>query len=133
MPLAVLIALSLHALAAVFWVGTTFTLARTGGIGGERLFRPQMGAATLAVLTGSYVWHLLHEGSFGPSEQVLAVGVVAALIAAGVQGALAGPASRRLRAGHDEAAARSRLALAQRVTAVLLAVTLVCMVIARDV
>ena len=52
MQIALIIALSLHILSAVFWAGTSFTLARTGGAGGEQLFRPQMGAAVIAVLTG---------------------------------------------------------------------------------
>ena len=74
MQIALIIALSLHILSAVFWAGTSFTLARTGGAGGELLFRPQMGAAVIAVLTGLYLGHLAHGGAFGPAEQVLAAG-----------------------------------------------------------
>src|SRR5260370_13175322 len=91
MQIALIIALSLHILSSVFWAGTSFTLARTGGAGGERLFRPQMGAAVVAVLTGGYLGHLAHAGAFGTAEQVLAVGALAPLVAAGVQGALGGP------------------------------------------
>jgi uncharacterized membrane protein len=132
MQIALIIALSLHILSSVFWAGTSFTLARTGGVGGDRLFRPQMGAATIAVLTGGYLGHLVHAGSFGAAEQILAVGALAALIAAGVQGAIGGRAIRSLRAGTaDEAGARSRIATAQRVAAALLAVTAVCMGAAR--
>jgi hypothetical protein len=132
MQIALITALSLHILAAVFWAGTSFTLARTGGAGGEQLFRPQMGAAVIAVLTGGYLWHLAHDGAFGPAEKVLMVGAVAALIAAGVQGAIGGRAIRSLRSGNaDEAGARSRLAIAQRIAAALLAVTAVCMAAAR--
>jgi hypothetical protein len=132
MQIALIIALSLHILSSVFWAGTSFTLARTGGVGGDRLFRPQMGAATIAVLTGGYLGHLVHAGSFGPAEQILTVGALAALIAAGVQGAIGGRAIRSLRAGTaDEAGARSRIATAQRVAAALLAVTAVCMGAAR--
>jgi hypothetical protein len=132
MLIALIIALSLHILSSVFWAGTSFTLARTGGIGGELLFRPQMGAATIAVLSGGYLGHLAHAGSFGTAEQILAVGALAALVAAGVQGAVGGRAIRSLRAGTgDEAGARSRIATAQRVAAVLLAVTAVCMGAAR--
>jgi uncharacterized membrane protein len=132
MLIALIIALSLHILSSVFWAGTSFTLARTGGIGGELLFRPQMGAATIAVLSGGYLGHLAHAGSFGTAEQILAVGALAALVAAGVQGAVGGRAIRSLRAGtSDEAGARSRIATAQRVAAVLLAVTAVCMGAAR--
>ena len=52
MQLLFIIALSLHILAATFWAGATFTLARTNGEGAEKLLRPQMGAAVLAALTG---------------------------------------------------------------------------------
>ena len=132
MQIALIIALSLHILSSVFWAGTSFTLARTGGVGGELLFRPQMGAATIAVLSGGYLGHLAHAGSFGTAEQILAVGALAALVAAGVQGAIGGRAIRSLRAGTgNEAGARSRIATAQRVAAVLLAVTAVCMGAAR--
>jgi len=50
MQIALIVALSLHILSSVFWAGTSFVLARTGGIGGEQLFRPQMGAAVIAVV-----------------------------------------------------------------------------------
>jgi uncharacterized membrane protein len=132
MQIALIIALSLHILSSVFWAGTSFTLAQTGGVGGELLFRPQMGAATIAVLSGGYLGHLAHAGSFGTAEQILAVGALAALVAAGVQGAIGGRAIRSLRAGTaDEAGARSRVATAQRIAAVLLALTAVCMGAAR--
>ena len=128
MQAALIIALSLHILSSVFWAGTSFTLARTGGASGEQLFRPQMGAAVVAVLTGGYLGHLAHAGAFGTTEQVLALGAIAALVAAGVQGAVGGRAIRNLRSGTvDEAAARSRIATAQRIAAALLAVTAVCM------
>jgi hypothetical protein len=54
------------------------------------------------------------------------------LVAAAVQGAIGGRAIRSLRNGKaDEADARSRIATAQRVAALLLAVTAVCMGAAR--
>ena len=83
-------ALSLHVLAAVFWAGTTFTLARTAGSGSDRLFGPQMGAASVAVLTGVYLWLRAHERAFGPSEQFLRVGALCALVAFAVQAIVAG-------------------------------------------
>ncbi len=132
MQIALIITLSLHVLASVFWAGTSFALARTGGVGGEQLFRPQMAAAVIAVLTGGYLGHLVHAGTFGTAEQVLAIGALAALVAAGVQGAIGGGAIRSLHVGKtDEASARSRIATAQRIAAVLLAVTAVCMAAAR--
>ena len=132
MPATFIAAISLHVLTAMFWAGTSFTLARTGGVGGEQLFRPQMGAATIAILVGGYLWHASHAGAFGTAEWVLALGAVCAIIAAGVQGAMSGPAIRSLRAGAtNEAAARRRIALAQRVGSGLLSVTVVCMVASR--
>ena len=97
MPLLVLVILSLHILAATFWAGTSFTLARTGGAAGEILFRPQMGAALIAVLAGGYLWHELHAGGFGTDEQVLGLGALCALVAAGVQGMVSGRAVSALR------------------------------------
>jgi hypothetical protein len=132
MQLILIIGLSLHVLAAVFWAGTSFTLARTDGAGAEQLFRPQMGAAVVTVLTGGYLWGQLHRNMFHAPEQLLAVGVVCAFVAAGVQGAIVGSIVRKLSKGEVAGVtARSRIALAQRISAGLLAVTIVCMVTAR--
>ena len=132
MQIPLIITLSLHVLSSVFWAGSSFTLARTGGLGGEKLFRPQMGAAVITVLTGAYLGHLVHAGAFGTAEKILAVGAFTALVAAGVQGAVGGRAIRSLSSGTaDEAGARSRIAVAQRIAAVLLAVTALCMGAAR--
>jgi hypothetical protein len=129
---ALMIALPLHILAAVFWAGSTFALARTAGSGSERLFGPQMGAAAVAVLTGAYLWRLLHEGSFGAMEQFLAAGAACALVAVAVQAVMAGGALRKLRKrGNDEPILRSRVAVAHRIAAVLLAVATVSMAAAR--
>ena len=132
MQIALVIALSLHVLSSVFWAGSSFTLARTGGASGELLFGPQMGAAVIAMLTGGYLGHLVHSGAFGTGEKILAAGALGALIAAGVQAAIGGPAIRALRnRTADAIAARSRIATAQRVAAALLAVTAICMGAAR--
>jgi len=128
MQIALVIVLSLHVLSSVFWAGSSFTLARTGGAGGELLFGPQMGAAGVAILTGGYLGHLVHAGTFGTAETILAVGAFCALVAAGVQVSIGGRAIRTLRNGTvDGPAARSRIATAQRVAAALLAVTALCM------
>ena len=132
MQIPLIITLSLHVLSSVFWAGSSFTLARTGGAGGEQLFRPQMVAAVVTILTGAYLGHAVHEGAFGTAEKILAAGALAALIAAGVQGAIGGRAIRNLHGGTaDEARARSRIATAQRLAAILLAVTALCMGAAR--
>lgn len=131
MLVVVIIVLSIHVLSAVFWTGSTFLLARTGAAGGEHLLRPQLGGGAVAMVFGVILWGLLHRGGFGPMERVLAVGAVAAVIAEGVLGALGGPAARKLRADPADTAARARLAGAQRIAALLLAVALICMVTAR--
>ncbi|MDE5445328.1 hypothetical protein GWG65_28630 [Bradyrhizobium sp. CSA207] len=132
MQTALVIALSLHVLSSVFWAGSSFALARTGAAGGEQLVGPQLGAATIAILTGGYLGHLAHSGSFGAAERVLAVGAVCALIAAAVQAAIGPRALLNLRRGTSEAAdVHSRIATAQRVAAALLAITALCMGAAR--
>ncbi|MHC4049966.1 hypothetical protein [Bradyrhizobium sp. 25ACV] len=132
MQTALVIALSLHVLSSVFWAGSSFALARTGGLGGEQLVFPQLGAATIAILTGGYLGHLVHSGRFGTTEQVLAVGAVCALIAAGVQAAIGPRALMALRrgAGNPEDL-RSRIAVAQRVAAGLLGIAALSMGAAR--
>ncbi len=128
----VIVILSLHALAAVYWAGSTFVLARDPHLSALTQFRPQMGAAVIVVLTGAYLWRLLHEGGFGPVEQVLAVGALCAIVAAGVQGALIGGARRRRTSGEiADAEAIRRIALGERIAAALLAAALICMVSAR--
>jgi uncharacterized membrane protein len=132
MQIELIIALSLHVLSSVFWAGSSFTLARTGGAGGEQLFGPQMGAATIAILSGAYLGHLAHGGAFGTSERILAAGALCALIAVAVQAVIGGRAVSGLRNGTADASrARSRVATAQRVAAALLAITAVCMGAAR--
>lgn len=129
MQLSLMIALCLHILPATFWAGSTFALARMSDGGGERLFRPQMGSATVAILAGAYLWHALHEGSFGPMEQWLTAGAVCALLALALQAVGAGGAIRRLRAG--DGTARGRLVRTQRLAALLLVVATACMAAAR--
>ncbi len=110
----IIVLIVVHVLAGVFWAGSTFVLARSGGVGADQLFKSQMGAATLATLAGLGLWLMLHRNAAGPAESTLGAGALCALAAAGVQGAL-----------------RKSLALAQRIAAVLLAITVGCMVAAR--
>lgn len=112
----VVVAVALHALSSIFWAGSTFALSRGSGLGLQALRRPQMAAATVAVLSGIGLWALLHRGGHGNAEHVLATGAAAALIAALVQfGLLRG--ERALRG--------------QRVAAGLLAIAALCMAVAR--
>jgi hypothetical protein len=110
-----IVLVAIHILAGVFWAGTTFAIARSGGAGADGLFRPQMGAATLAVLAGMGLWGIAHRGPMGATEQTLAIGAVCAIAAAGVQGALR----------------RKNPVKGQRIAAVLLAITVICMAISR--
>lgn len=115
MRILIIVLLAVHVLAGVFWAGSTFALARAGQEAAARLFRPQMGAATLALLAGVGLWGILHRGPMGPMEETLAVGAACAVAAAGVQGMMR----------------RSSPILSQRLASLLLAVTVVCMVTAR--
>jgi hypothetical protein len=107
--------LALHAITAVFWAGSTFVLARTKGIGGEVLMRPQLGAATFAIITGALLFWMGHSAGFGPMEMALVIGAIAALGAAIAQGWMR----------------RRNFALSQRVAAPLLGIAIIAMVTAR--
>jgi hypothetical protein len=115
MQLLLIILIALHILAGVFWAGSTFAIARSGGAGADALFGPQMGAATVTVLAGIGLWALLHRGPQGPMEHTLGLGALCAIAAAGVQGAMR----------------RKNPLKGQRIAAGLLAITVICMAIAR--
>jgi hypothetical protein len=123
--------LVLHVLSGVFWAGATFVVARTGGYQADRFFRPQMGAATIAVLTGGLLWFLLHRGSAGLQEHILGFGAACALLAAGVQGSSARALKLSAAGGSKELASSRRVAVSQRIAAGLLAITVACMAAAR--
>ena len=130
MQTALMIAIALHALSSVFWAGTTFALARSQGQGADQLRKPQLGAALVAIVSGAVLGHLTHAGAFGNAEHVLAAGAGAALIAAIIQLATffrAGRAAPVPVQGNE----RPRTVQGQRIAAGLLAVTLLCMVLAR--
>jgi hypothetical protein len=132
MQATLIIAVVLHVLSGVFWAGSTFALARTGGNQAERFFRPQMGAATIAIVTGGVLGFLLHRGPPGIQEHLLGIGALCALLAAGVQGSGARAIRQLSAAGAGEAfAASNRVATGQRIAAGLLAVTVICMAAAR--
>jgi hypothetical protein len=131
-PLALLlIAVAVHVLTGVFWTGAAFVLARFGpSTGGLRLRRVQLLAATVSVVVGAWLW-IGRRGEWGEAQaQAMQLGAVAAVLAAAVQSALGLGASRRLD-GPDDAAARRRLVAVDRFAALLLAVALTAMVLAR--
>ena len=119
-------AISIHLLVGVFWAGSTFMAARNA-VAGETVVLPQLGGAVLVVASGAYLWSVSHAGRFDLSEQVLALGAAAALLAILAQATLGLAAMRALRRDPAEGGARSRMLFAQRIAAALLAVTIVCM------
>ena len=132
MQVTLLVTQVLHIGSGVFWAGSTFALARTGATSADPLFRPQMGAALVAIVSGGYLWHLLHPSGFGTQEQVLALGALSAILAVSTQAALCGPALRQIKRADDKGGQlQSRVALGQRVAAGLLALTVICMAVAR--
>jgi hypothetical protein len=133
MQILLIVLIVVHVVPAIFWAGTTFALARSGGAGVEQLAYPQIGAAAVGMIAGLILWGMLHRAGFGTVEQVLALGVVTAVAAAGIQSAKGLPALRRLRTatGGEAEALRQQAIQAQRIAAPLLTITLICMVIAR--
>ena len=133
MQITLIFALMLHVLSGVFWAGTTFVLARTGGNQADLFLRPQMGAAAVAVVTGGLLWFLLHDAPLGLQGHILAVGALCALIAVALQGAMALPALRKLSALNEAEGSRfrHRLATSQRIAAAFLVITVTCMAAAR--
>ncbi|MEZ0470830.1 hypothetical protein [Luteimonas salinilitoris] len=123
MQSALVVILALHVLAAVFWAGSSFVIARIDGIDSRRLFASQTGAAALTILTGGYLWHVFHRGPFGNAELVLAIGIAAAGLALVLQIA----AFLRLR----RAKATGRVAALHYPAAGLLTITVIGMAIAR--
>ena len=106
--------ISLHALSGVFWAGSTLALTHTSPSHEitPELFRAQMSAAVLTVAAGAALWGIVIRGAHGPMENTLGIGALCAIVAAGVQGGM-----------------RKSPLMAQRIAAVLLSVTVVCMVI----
>lgn len=109
-----MVLISLHALAGVFWAGSTLALTHTSPAHKitPELFRAQMSAAVLAIAAGAALWGLVIRGDRGPMANTLAIGALCALAALGAQAAM-----------------RRSPVMSQRIAAVLLSVTVVCMVI----
>jgi hypothetical protein len=133
MQATVIVALVLHVVSGVFWAGSTFALARMGDSQARQFLRPQLGAAAIAIVTGALLWYLLHRGSEGTSEHVLATGAIFALIAAGIQ-AVTAVTGRQVLAGVgalEGAQGPHRALIGQRVAAGCLLITVICMAAAR--
>jgi hypothetical protein len=106
--------ISLHALAGMFWAGSTLTLTHASPTHRltPELFRAQMSAAVIAIAAGGALWGVAIGAAHGPMETTLGIGALCAVAAAAVQGAM-----------------RKSPVTSQRLAAVLLSVTVVCMVI----
>lgn len=133
MQVLLMVLIVLHVLPGVFWVGSTFVLARSGGAGAESLTLPQLAAAGVVIASGLGLWSQTHAGGFGPAEQVLAVGAMSAVLALGIQAAIVLPSVGALAASNGDVSsgARRRIAVAEKLAAGLLGITVVCMVVAR--
>lgn len=124
MQILLIIAVAVHVLSSTFWAGSTFVLAQNGGERAGALLRPQIGAASVSVLSGLLLWHLLHRGALQFPEQILAAGAASAILALLVQITMVRVALR----------SRERLprvAFGYRLSAALLIVTIICMAVAR--
>ena len=125
--------LPLHMLAAIVWVGLAVVVAMNAGGGGEKAFRWQMIAAVVAFATGAGLWNVYYGSRFEAAQKVLAFGIVCAIAAAGVQGVMVGRSRRKLKNGTmTEEAARPKIARANQIAAGLLILTVVAMVMARQ-
>lgn len=116
------IVISLHVLAGVFWAGSSFTLARTGAQPAvyQRLWRPQIGSAVIAFLTGGYLGHTFHQGAMSAVELSLYFAIFTAILALVLQvGATV--SARRAQGG------TAFFGFAQRAAAVLLVLTVIGM------
>lgn len=130
MHIAILLAISIHVLAAVFWAGSTFAVARVGASLLSRLFLPQVGSAIVAVVSGGYLWHVLHGRALGTGEQVLIVGAACGLLALAIQiGVTARDFLRNKTRATQQLGASSLIG--QRIAAALLVIVVICMAIAR--
>ena len=132
MQITLIVTQVLHVLSGVFWAGTTFALARMSSDQATQMFRPQMGAAIVAVATGGLLWFLLHRGPPGPQEHILALSAIFALVAAGIQGITTGALRNRAGLAETEVTRlRRRAVTGQYIAAGLLGVTVACMAASR--
>jgi|SRR5690349_23924723 hypothetical protein len=120
-----IVLVAIHAMSGVFWAGSTGAMANLKGELAGKLFPFQMGSAGAAILAGILLFAFYRGFSGSTSDWILITGIVAAIIALAVQIALVAPVR-----GTGEAA-RPRMALANRIAAGLLSLTVATMVIAK--
>lgn len=120
-----IVLVAIHAMTGVFWAGATGAMANLKGAMAERLFPAQMGSAGAAIVAGILLFAFYRGFSGSTSDWILITGVAAAIVALILQIAMVGP----VRGTGD--AARPRMALANRIAAGLLSLTVATMVIAK--
>ena len=120
-----IVLVAIHAMSGVFWAGSTGAMANLKGALAEKIFPFQIGSAGAAILVGILLFAFYRGFSGSTSDWILITGIIAAAIALIVQVALIAPAR-----GSGEAA-RPRMALANRIAAGLLSLTVATMVIAK--
>jgi len=118
----------LHVVSGVFWAGSSFVLARTGGLLVEKLAGPQFGAGVATLCMGLATWFLALRGlPPTPGFHVLGIGAACALLALVIQ-ASALPAVKKLKGAQGEASTQQRRVLiSQRMAAGLLLLTVLAM------
>ena|SRR6187549_1467825 len=120
-----IVLVAVHAMSGVFWAGSTGAMANLQGALAEKIFPFQMGSAGAAIIAGILLFVFYRGFSGSTSDWILITGIAAATVALIVQIALIVPAR-----GSGEAA-RPRMALANRIAAGLLSLTVAAMVIAK--
>jgi len=117
----------LHVVTGVFWAGSSFVLARTGGLLVEKLAFPQFGAGIATLCMGLATWFLALRGlPPTPGFHVLGIGAACAVLALIVQ-ASALPAVKTLHAQGGASPQQRRVLISQRIAAGLLLLAVLAM------
>lgn len=117
----IVVATCWHVVGAIYWAGSTMTMACADAPPSRRFFIAQMLVALTTVLAGGVLWCRLHAGVFAAMEQALALAAGCAVLALLVQLALVGPAVLRRRPAPTDGAARAdHVAITYRISAGLL-------------
>ncbi|WP_250627233.1 hypothetical protein [Pinirhizobacter soli] len=118
----------LHVVTGVFWAGSSFVLARMGGLLVEKLAFPQFGAGVATLCLGMATWFLALRGlPPTPGFHVLGIGAACAVLALIVQ-ASALPAVKTLKGAQgDSSPQQRRVLISQRVAAGLLLLAVLAM------
>lgn len=131
MPRVLILLTALHVLTGVYWAGSSFVAASGAVARLDRLTYGQIATAIVVILAGGALFAIMRPT--GTPELSLEIGAICALAAVAVQGTTL-PAFWHLGEAPSEAEAmhaRRWALMSQRVAALLLAVTVVCMAIWR--